>query len=75
MLRASIFQKNILSKSDKSEFAENFQNCLVEIDEERNLEGSGKESLISKESSRVKVYVIPTNEELVIARETLELIK
>ena len=34
MLRASIFQKNILSKSDKSEFAENFQNCLVEIDEE-----------------------------------------
>ena len=33
MLRASIFQKNILSKSDKSEFAESFQNCLVEIDE------------------------------------------
>lgn len=34
MLRASIFQKNILSKSDKSEFAESFQNCLVEIDDE-----------------------------------------
>ena len=34
MLRASIFQKNILSKSDKSELAESFQNCLVEIDEE-----------------------------------------
>ena len=34
MLRASIFQKNILSKSDKSEFAERFQNCLVEIDDE-----------------------------------------
>jgi hypothetical protein len=33
MLRASIFQKNILSKSDKSELAESFQNCLVEIDE------------------------------------------
>lgn len=33
MLRASIFQKNILSKSDKSEFAEGFQNCLIEIDD------------------------------------------
>lgn len=33
MLRASIFQKNILSKSDKSELAQSFQNCLVEIDE------------------------------------------
>ena len=34
MLRASIFQKNILSKSDKSDFAESLQNCIVEIDEE-----------------------------------------
>lgn len=34
MLRASIFQKNILSRSNKSDFAESFQNCLVEIDDE-----------------------------------------
>ena len=34
MLWASILQKKILSKSDKSEFAERFQNCLVEIDDE-----------------------------------------
>ncbi|MFZ3575825.1 hypothetical protein [Tenacibaculum finnmarkense] len=34
MLRASIFQKNILSKSDKSKFVQSFENCLVEIDEE-----------------------------------------
>jgi hypothetical protein len=33
MLRASIFQKNILSKSNESDFAESFQNCLVDIDE------------------------------------------
>lgn len=35
MFRASIFQKNILSKSDKSDFVESFQNCLVDIDESR----------------------------------------
>ena len=30
---------------------------------------------ISKESSKVKVWVVPTNEELMIARETANLIK
>lgn len=30
---------------------------------------------ISKETSKVKVVVIPTNEELMIAKETLELVK
>lgn len=33
----------------------------------------GSEATLSKDSSRVKVFVIPTNEELVIARETLSL--
>ena len=30
----------------------------------------GKEGLISTDDSPIKVYVIPTNEELVIARDT-----
>ena len=30
---------------------------------------------ISTDDSRVKVYVIPTNEELVIARDTAQLVK
>lgn len=34
----------------------------------------GKDAVLSKEKSKVKVFVIPTNEELVIARETKELI-
>lgn len=29
---------------------------------------------ISTESSKVKVYVIPTNEELIIAKETIEVL-
>lgn len=45
----------------------------VDIDEARNDKGSRKESLISKDSGRVKVYVIPTDEEFVIAEETVRL--
>ncbi len=49
--------------------------CLgVEIDDEKNKNCHG-EALISTDNSKVKVYVIPTNEELMIARDTLELIK
>ena len=44
----------------------------VELDEEANNIRS-EEKLISKPSSKVKVYVIPTNEELMIARETKRL--
>ena len=46
----------------------------VELDPEKN-EEKGKEMEISKESSKVKVWVVPTNEELMIARETLNLVK
>lgn len=46
----------------------------VELDENRNNVRS-EEALISKASSKVRVYVIPTNEELMIARETKRLVK
>ena len=46
----------------------------VQIDEERNNIRS-EEKLISKDTSKIKVYVIPTNEELMIAKETERLIK
>ena len=49
--------------------------CLgVEIDEEKN-NVRGKQTEISTDNSKVKVYIIPTDEELMIARDTLELIK
>ena len=35
----------------------------------------GKEGKISTEDSKVEVYVIPTNEELVIARDTQSIVK
>ena len=46
----------------------------VKIDEEKN-KIRGEEVEISSEDSNVKVYVVPTNEELMIARETLKLVK
>jgi len=45
----------------------------IEIDDENN-NVRGKEQLISKEGKKVKVYVIPTNEELMIAREAVEIL-
>ena len=46
----------------------------VEISGKANLV-KGEEAEISSANSKVKVFVIPTNEELMIARETAELIK
>lgn len=46
----------------------------VEIDEEKN-ELKGEELEISNPSSKVKVWVVPTNEELMIAKETYKLVK
>ena len=45
----------------------------VRVDHEKN-QVRGKETDISASDSTVKVYVIPTNEELMIARDTLALV-
>ena len=45
----------------------------VRVDHEKN-QVRGKETDISAADSTVKVYVIPTNEELMIARDTLALV-
>lgn len=45
----------------------------IVIDDDANENGKG-ERLITKPESKIKVYVIPTNEELVIARDTKRLL-
>ena len=47
----------------------------VLLDDEKNKAVRDSEKEISSENSRVKVWVVPTNEELMIARETMELVK
>ena len=46
----------------------------MEIDEEAN-DCRGQLRMISTENSKVKVMILPTNEELAIARETLRLVQ
>jgi acetate kinase len=46
----------------------------IEINQEVNALIRGKLSKISTENSKVEVWVVPTNEELLIARDTLEII-
>ena len=41
----------------------------VKIDEELNMSIHGKEALISTPDSKIKVVVIPTDEEVMIARD------
>lgn len=45
----------------------------VKIDPERN-KVRGKEAIISTDDSKVKVVVIPTDEELMIASDTMEIV-
>ncbi len=46
----------------------------IEFDDEKNASARGVVAEISKPESKVKVIVYPTNEELAIAQETLELV-
>ena len=50
-----------------------FMGVLLDPDKNNSVRDTEKE--ISSENSRVKVWVVPTNEELMIARETMELVK
>ncbi|MBP9637778.1 MAG: acetate kinase [Bacteroidaceae bacterium] len=46
----------------------------IEIDLEKNSKIRGKEATISTPSSKVTVCIIPTNEELMIAKDTMEVL-
>ncbi len=65
---------------------ENKQNCRevaleglefmgVKLDKKKNLEVQGEEAIISTPDSKVTVCVIPTDEELMIATDTMALVK
>jgi len=47
----------------------------LKIDIELNAKSRGKEVLLSTPDSTVKVVVIPTDEEFMIASDTLEIVK
>ena len=57
----------------RTEVCKHFEYMGVKIDEEKN-KLRGEEVEISTPDSSVKVYVIPTNEELAIAKDTLAIV-
>ncbi len=58
----------------REEICKNFEFLGLEFDPEKNKGKRGEEVIISKEDSKVKVLVVPTNEELVIAQDTYEIV-
>jgi acetate kinase len=52
----------------------NLDRLGIALDQARNSAAHGGEAVISAASSRVKVLVVPTNEELVVAREVRRLL-
>ncbi len=47
----------------------------IELDEELNRSARAKEVVISKPTSKVKVLIIPTDEELTIAKDTMKILE
>lgn len=46
--------------------------CGIELDEASNADANGREVRISAKNSTIQVYIIPVNEEELIARDTFE---
>ena len=62
------------SISIREQICEGLEYMDIKIDKELN-KVRGKETIVNKDSASTAVLVIPTNEELMIARDTLELVQ
>jgi acetate kinase len=63
------------SDHTRKEICKGLEFIGIEIDDKANNNLRGKEQLISKPDNKIKVLVVPTNEELVIAQDTEEIVK
>ena len=61
------------SITNRADICKNLEFMGIKVSDERN-NVRGKETFINTEDSKVKVLVVPTNEELMIARDTVEII-
>lgn len=57
----------------RGDACKNMEYLGIKLDEAKNAAAGGKLAKISADDSRVEVWVVPTNEELLIARDTKEL--
>ena len=58
----------------REEACKNLEYLGIKINKEVNDKVHGEEAIISTDNSKVKVVVVPTDEEIVIARDTMELV-
>ena len=72
-----IFTGGIGENADemRKSITSNFEYLGLEFDDSKNKGVRGKEVELSKDSSKVKVWIVPTDEELVIARDTFDIVK
>lgn len=61
------------SKLIRQKVCENLQFAGIELCGDRNQQAKG-ESRVSSDASRVEIWVVPTNEEIVVARQSAELV-
>lgn len=62
------------SKVARLEVCKGMEPLGIEVDEKKN-DVRGEERVISTDASKIKVLIVPTNEELMIARDTLNLVR
>lgn len=72
-----VFTAGVGENSDdmRASICEGLEYLGIKIDPEKNKNARGKEMVISTDDSKVKVWVIPTNEELMIAMDTKDIVK
>ncbi len=61
-------------KKTRRRMLEGLEFMGVELDNDKNENFNGEAGLISKDDSKVKVFIIPTNEELSIALQTVDVL-
>ena len=62
------------SISIREQICEDLECINIKLDKELN-KVRGKEAIVNKDLTSTAILVIPTNEELMIARDTLELVQ
>lgn len=61
------------AKSVRKNICQGLEYLGIELDESKNNNCFEQETVISKDSSKIKLLVIPTNEELMIARDSIKI--
>lgn len=74
---AIIFTGGVGENGDdtRASICEGLEFIGVEVDPAKNKKLRSKEAVISKDGAKVKVMVVPTNEELVIAQDTMQIVE